>query len=153
MAQTALSQLQAQIEAVRREAYEAGYAAAMAAIREVAARPAAAAATPAVPPQAVEPTRRGRRLSAKKVMSPAAKAIGRRPRRGTNAQMIAEVLQAIAPRAARPTEIRQALQRDKGIDIAFTSIRHALGQLEARQTVELDDDHKTWRYLGAAAGG
>ena len=37
MAKTALTQLQDQIEAVRREAYAAGYAAAMQAIRDFAA--------------------------------------------------------------------------------------------------------------------
>src|SRR4051794_8310226 len=39
-ATTALNQLQDQIDAVRREAYAAGYAAAMQAIREVAGKPA-----------------------------------------------------------------------------------------------------------------
>jgi hypothetical protein len=43
MARTALTQLQDQIEAIRREAYAAGYAAAMQALREFAARPAGAA--------------------------------------------------------------------------------------------------------------
>ena len=64
--------------------------------------------------------------------------------------MIVEVLQAIAPRGARPAEIRQALQSDKGVDVAFTSIRHALGQLQAKNSVEAGDD-RTWRYLGSGA--
>jgi len=59
--------------------------------------------------------------------------------------MIEEVLQGFAPRAARPTEIRSALQRDKGVNMAFTSIRHALGQLAARQAVEQIGDSNTWR--------
>jgi hypothetical protein len=64
--------------------------------------------------------------------------------------MIEEILQAIAPRAARPTEIRQTLQRDKGVAMAFTSIRHALGQLAARQAVEQVGDSNTWRHRGGS---
>jgi hypothetical protein len=79
----------------------------------------------------------------------------KRPRRGTNARLVEEVLQSNAPRALRPAEIRSALQRDKGMAMAFTSIRHALGQLEGRHTAEQVADSKTWRYRGhsgAAAG-
>jgi hypothetical protein len=42
------------------------------------------------------------------------------------------------------------LQRDKGVAMAFTSIRHALGQLEERRTAEQVADSKTWRYRGPA---
>jgi hypothetical protein len=62
--------------------------------------------------------------------------------------MIAEILQSMAPRAVRPAEIRAALQRDKGVAMAFTSIRHALGQLEARQAAEQVGNSRTWRYRG-----
>ena len=61
MAKTALTQLQDQIEAIRREAYDAGYAAAMQAIRDFVAHPSAAAAppsrtrAPAKPPRAAKP--------------------------------------------------------------------------------------------------
>ncbi len=50
-----------------------------------------------------------------------------------------------------PAEIRSALQRDKGVSMAFTSIRHALGQLEGRHTAEQVADSRTWRYSGGAA--
>jgi hypothetical protein len=66
--------------------------------------------------------------------------------------MIEEVLQGIAPRAARPTEIRSALQ-GKGVSMAFTSIRHALGQLAARQAVEQVGDSNTWRHRGGSGNG
>src|SRR5438067_7043744 len=122
MAQTALTQLQQQIEAVRREAFAAGYATAMQAIREFAAKPAAGAEAPSPPAQ-----RRGRRRRARGPAQPAAprparaaKATrragprtgrgARRPQRGSNARMIEEVLQSMAPRAVRPAEIRAALQ-------------------------------------------
>ncbi|HZT89876.1 MAG TPA: hypothetical protein VFA12_18040 [Stellaceae bacterium] len=160
---TALNQLQDQIEAIRREAYAQGYADAMQAVREYASRPAggsptapagrdgrrrggrprkAAAEAPAAQPS--PPARTGRGRPAR-----AARSSGR-PQRGTNARLVQEVLQAIAPRAARPTEIRDALKRDKGVSMAFTSIRHALGQLEARHAVEQVADSKTWR---ATEGG
>jgi hypothetical protein len=162
MARTAINQLQDQIEAVRREAFAAGYAAAMQSIRELASRPApspqAAAAAVATPrrrgrrpgrprqaaPAAAQPTRqrRARRATA---ATRTPRAGGRRPQRGTNARMVEEILQAAAPRAVRPAEIRKALQ-DKGVAMAFTSIRHALGQLESRHSAEQIADSKTWRY-------
>ena len=153
MAKTALTQLQDQIEAIRREAYEAGYAAAMQAIRDFVARPATGAA-PAVKasprarvpakaePEAPPVTPRRRRGAAK------APAAARRPQRGTNARLIVEVLKEMPSGTARPAEIRSALQRDKGVQMAFTSIRHALGQLATRNEVAASDDGKTWRYLG-----
>ncbi len=161
MARTAINQLQDQIEAVRREAFAAGYAAAMQSIRELASRPAPSAqATTA----AAAPTRRGRRPGRRpRQAAPAAqptrqrrtrraaaapratRAGGRRPQRGTNARMVEEILQAAAPRPVRPAEIRKALQ-DKGVAMAFTSIRHALGQLESRNSAEQIADSKTWRY-------
>src|SRR5947207_11941807 len=133
MAQTALTQLQQQIEAVRREAFAAGYAAAMQAIREFTSKPAAGAETPSAPTQ-----RRGRARRATAAAKPATqrqtrparaarrggqrggRASGRRPQRGTNARLVEEVLQSMAPRAVRPAEIRAALQRDKGVAMAFT---------------------------------
>jgi antitoxin HicB len=72
-----------------------------------------------------------------------------RPRRGTTAQLVEEVLQSNAPRALRPAEIRSAIQRDKGVAMAFASIRHALGQLEQRRVIEQVGDTKAWRYQPA----
>src|ERR1700736_2984843 len=161
MARTAITELQQQIEAVRREAFAAGYAAAMQAIRELTSRAAPGAgsdaATPrrrgrgrgrararqAAPAAAAKPTRRRR---ARATTAPAAKprrAATRRPQRGTNARMIEEILKAAAPRAVRPAEIRKALQQN-GVAMAFTSIRHALGQLEQRNAAEQVGDSKTW---------
>ena len=161
MAKTALTQLQDQIEAIRREAYNAGYTAAMQAIRDFVARP-TAASTPTPRARVTKPPavakvakvvkatkatkaapQRRRRAAAK------APAAARRPQRGTNAKLIAEVLQGMPSGTARPAEIRSALQRHKGVAMAFTSIRHALGQLATRNEVEAAADGKTWRYLGA----
>jgi hypothetical protein len=165
MARTAITELQQQIEAVRREAFAAGYAAAMQAIRELTSRAAPeagsrAAATPrrrgrgrgrararqAAPAAAKAPARRLRARATTAVAKPR-RAASRRPQRGTNARMIEEILKAAAPRAVRPAEIRKALQ-DNGVAMAFTSIRHALGQLESRNTAEQVGDSKTWRHRG-----
>jgi hypothetical protein len=161
MAKTALNELQDQIEAVRREAFAAGYAAAMQSIRDFASKPAAgaepAAAAPGrrqraarQAPPAAAPRQRQPRAAAK-APPRTRRAAARRPQRGTNARLDEEVLQSNAPRALRPAEIRSAIQRDKGVAIAFTSIRHALGQLEQRRVAEQIADSKTWRYHGAAA--
>ncbi len=138
MTKTALTRLRDEIEAVRREAFAEGFAAAMQSIREFASR--------LPPPPEPEPQARLRTEAA----APASTAPSPscRPRRGTNAKLIESVLQSIAPRAARPTEIRNVLQRDRGVALAFTSIRHALGQLEARHVAEHVTHSKSWRYLG-----
>ena len=62
--------------------------------------------------------------------------------------MIEEILQAAAPRALPPAAIRKALQ-EKGVDLAFTSIRHALGQLEARKAARQVGKSRTWRHSAA----
>jgi len=173
MARTAMTELQQQIEAVRREAFAAGYAAAMEAIRELTSRAApgtrTAAATPSrrgrgrgrgrararrATPAAAKPTptrrRRTRIARTARATTAAARprrAASRRPQRGTNARMIGEILKAAAPRAVRPAEIRKALQ-DNGVAMAFTSIRHALGQLEKGNAAEQVGDSKTWRHRG-----
>ena len=175
MARTAMTELQQQIEAVRREAFAAGYAAAMEAIRELTSRAApgtrTAAATPSrrgrgrgrgrararrATPAAAKPTptrrRRTRIARTARATTAAARprrAASRRPQRGTNARMIGEILKAAAPRAVRPAEIRKALQ-DNGVAMAFTSIRHALGQLEKSNAAEQVGDSKTWRHHGAS---
>jgi hypothetical protein len=156
MAKTAVTQLQDQIEAIRREAFAAGFEAAMQAVRHF-----ASSQRPSMGPQLVEPARRRaaqRSHSAGSLQqrpdipdAPRRRAaIAVRPQRGTNARLIEEVLQSNAPRALRPTEIRSAIQREKGVAIAFTSIRHALGQLEARRVAEQVRDSNAWRYREGA---
>ncbi len=137
MSKTALTRLQDEIDAVRREAFAEGYAAAMRSVREFASR---------LPPPA-ELERQARLRAEPAVIASAAPSQPRRPRRGTNARLIESLLQSIAPRAARPTEIRNVLRRDQGVALAFTSIRHALSQLEARRVAEQVAHSKSWRYL------
>jgi len=149
MAKTAMSQLEDQVELIRREAFAAGYAAAMRAVHETASRPAPAenlptptAPTPSGrPPRQLQPApREAQARRARADSKPAAK----RLERGSNARFVEEALRARAPLAVRPAEIRAALQRDKGVSLAFTSIRHALGQLAARKAVE-QDGNGGWR--------
>ena len=149
MAKTAMSQLEDQVELIRREAFAAGYAAAMQAVHEIASRPAPAENLPTPtaparrgrPPRQPEPApRKAQARRARADSKPAAK----RLERGSNARFVEEALRARAPLAVRPAEIRAALQRDKGVSLAFTSIRHALGQLEARKAVE-QDGNGGWR--------
>src|SRR3954447_25722359 len=156
MAQTAVSQLQEQIEAIRREAFAAGFEAAMQSVRQF-----ASSETPDGRPRSTEPVRR---RSAPRTRAPGSPqqpdstanapprraATAGRPQRGTNARLVEEVLQSNAPRALRPAEIRGTIQREKGVAIAFTSIRHALGQLESRRIVEQVADSNTWRYREGA---
>jgi hypothetical protein len=148
-----MSQLEQQLEVIRKEAYDAGYAAAMQALREFAGRSPNTAAAAVVS--------RGRKAATKPQSATAAKPKSTtvrksrskeptRPQRGSNALLITEVLKG-AHGPTRAADIRKALQRDKGVSIAFTSIRHALGQLAKRGEVKSSADHKEWRYVGHGA--
>jgi hypothetical protein len=138
MTKPALRRLQDEIDAVRREAFAEGFAEAMQLVRDFTGRQLPNATAGDAVPHSESPSA---------ISAPTPRE--RRPRRGTNARLIASVLQSIAPRAARPTEIRNVLRRERGVALAFTSIRHALGQLEARRVAEQVAHSKTWRYLGA----
>src|SRR5712691_964773 len=143
MAKTAMSRLEDQVELIQREAFAAGYAAAMRAVHEIASRPAPAGNLPT--PTA--PTRRGRparqpqpapRKAQPRRARADSKPTAKRLERGSNARFVEEPLRARAPLAVRACECSGALQRDKGVSLALTSIRHALGQLEARKAVAQD---------------
>jgi hypothetical protein len=159
MARTAISELQQQIEEVRREAFAAGYAAAMQTVRELASHPAPGADTVATAAprrrragrkaQATAPNRRRPIRAIERAARPRRSAAGR-PQRGANAQRVEEILKASAPRALRAAEIRKSLQ-EKGIKMSFTSVRHALSQLETRDAAEQVGDSRTWRHCAGAS--
>ena len=155
MNRTAVMEMERQIGEVRREAYAAGYNAAMQAIRDFASRPAPKAATTAA---ASSRHRRGSARPAARTLQPSRRRPAgtgattirhpaRRRQRGTSALMIEEILKTMAPSAVRPAEIRKALQ-DNGVTISYPSIRYALRQLEARNAAEQVGDSRTWRYRG-----
>jgi hypothetical protein len=161
MTNAAMTELQQQIEEVRREAYAAGYAAAMQVILDAASRPAPKAGTTAAAPgrrapgrvlqvaPAAKPTRprRARGIGAAAATRPSANG---RAQRGNNALIIEEILKTTAPSTVRAAEIRKALQ-DNGVAMSFTSIHHALRQLEARNAAEQVGDSKSWRHRGGTA--
>ena len=156
MAKSAISELQLQIEEVRREAFAAGYAAAMQAVRELTSRPAPGPGAPATPQRrraaggkrTAVASNRGRRTKDTQTPARRRRPAGAGTQRGTNAQAIGEILQSAAPQALRQAEIRKALL-EKGIEISFTSLRHALGQLEAREAAEQVGN--SWRHRGGAS--
>jgi predicted transcriptional regulator len=98
-----------------------------------------------VPPSAM-PVATAEAVSVKPVSSAS------RPQRDTNARLIAEVLMEWPSATARPADIRKALKSDKGVSLAFTSIRHGLDQLAKRHEVVASDDGRGWRYIGKEAG-
>lgn len=162
MAKTAVGQLQEQIEAIRREAFAAGFAAAMQSVREFAARQEPGSDRESSVPRGGRRTTRtandanppdGHDMNAERRTARRVRRAGAsRPQRGTNARLVEEILQTNAPRALRPAEIRTAIQRDKGVELAFTSIRHALGQLASRRIAEQVADSNAWRYRSGGGG-
>jgi hypothetical protein len=154
MAKAGTTELQQQIEEVRREAYAAGYVAAMQVIADGASRPAPKAGTTAAAPRRgrgrvrqaapAKPTRSRRARATGALVTTRPSANGR-AQRGTNALIIEEILKAMAPSPVRPAEIRKALQ-DNGVAISFPSIHNALRQLEARNAAEQVDGSKSWRH-------
>ena len=155
MVKTAAAEFQAQIEKIRREAFEAGYATAMQAVKELASQPARNSSRTAAAPNG---RRRGRSGQAAaepngpRRVNATSKAIRRsvvgKSQRGANALRVQEVLKATSPRAVRPAAIRKALQ-EKGIGISFPSLRHALRQLAARKAAMQVGNTRTWRYRGS----
>ena len=179
MAETALTELQNKIEAIRRGAFAEGYAAAMKAVHELTSRSVPQQADNAAAPNGngrtedqtqSQPDQRTQPKPNKaavllRTSSPVRRSAAKRPtvrsaatgtrrsrsgraKRGANAEMIQEILKK-APRAVRQADIRNALQK-KGVSLSYPSIRHALGQLEARKAVRQVGKSKTWRYAAAA---
>jgi hypothetical protein len=168
MPKTALTELQRQVETIRREAFAAGYSAAMKAVRELASRSTAQAprsgsaptgrrrgrprtrtAKPATPKSSrrtnVRSVSGASRTTRRAATDRKARSAPRRAQRGSKALVIEEILKLAAPNALRPTDIRKALQ-DKGVAISFAGISSALRQLKGRNAAELVGNSKTWRH-------
>ena len=169
MAEEALTQLQAQIEAIRREGFNEDYAAAMKKVQELAAQSVPQQSDKRAVPngsgsetkrpeanQAAIPlrTRAVRRPPAKRRAARSAATDTRRSRRGrtkrgANAGMIQEILKKAAPRAVRQADIRRSLE-ERGVSLSYPSIGYALGQLKARKAAKQVGKSGTWRYSAAA---
>ena len=150
MAKSAVTELADHIESIRQEAYNEGYAAAMRAVVEFSAsgtaKPKAtvAKATPSKTTSAksttattAAPRRQQSRIQAKPPV--------RHTRRGDNARHIVEALMTLPGRTGPAAAIKKALA-EKGHDIPYTSIRHSLGQLQARGEASVAADGRTWSY-------
>jgi hypothetical protein len=153
VAKSAVTELTAHIETIRKEAYDEGYAAAMRAIVEfstsgtVKPKATAAKATPASQTTAMPAASRRQRALTDKAEQKRAQAepTARHTRRGDNARHIAETLAALPDHTGPAAAIKKALA-GKGHDIPYTSIRHGLGQLQARGEASLAEDGRTWSY-------
>ena len=153
---SAVTQLQDQIESIRQEAYDEGYSAAMQAVLNFAKQPTAeppkrsattrkslakaparkkVAAAPAAP-QAPSPKA--------EVGSPTSRRMGRR---GENAPLIEAALKSLPNHTGRAGDIRKAIKEQHETELAFTSIRNALGQLQKESKVTLAGDGKTGAWL------
>lgn len=71
----------------------------------------------------------------------------RRPRRGTNANIIEEVLKQSGAHPLGATDIQFRVREIKHVDLAYSSIRHALRQLVSKGTAEEVGNTRTWRYV------
>jgi len=149
VAKTAVTELTDHIESIRREAYNEGYAAAMRAVVEFStsgpANPKATAARATSAKSTVATTaapRRQRRVQAKPTP--------RQIRRGDNARHITEAMMTLPNHTGPAAAIKKALAK-KGHDIPYTSIRHGLGQLQARGEASVAADGKTWSYTAPAS--
>ena len=154
-----ITKLEQQIEAMRQEAFADGYATAMKEIKELTSRTTASVGEARVQTgngsgsgQAVatgtSALGRRRHTNASYRATSGGRSAARRPQRGTNAVLVAEVLKSAAPRALHQADIRRALQ-DNGKAISFPSIGYSLRQLAARNAARQVGNSKTWRYLEA----
>ena len=172
MTETALTELQNQIETIRREAFAEGYAVAMQAVKELTARAAPQQSDKAAVPngskssdiaiEQPEPNRAAiplwtgtqvrrspaKRRAARSAVTGTRRSHGSRAKRGSNALRIEQILKNTR-RAVRQSDIRKELKK-KGVSVSFPSIRYALGQLEARRAAKQVGNSRTWRYSAAA---
>lgn len=149
---SAVAQLQDQIETIRQEAFQEGYQAAMRAVLDfTAANP----KTPRPETATASPAPRRAQSQPKPAPPPRKTPSGAAPRpktsQGDNARHVAEAMTTLHDRTGPAAAIRKALAA-KGINIAYTSIRHALDQLQARGEATLADDGKTWSYTAGQVG-
>lgn len=157
MAKTAMTELTDQIEAIRREAYNDGYAAAMRAVVEYSTSRTAipkATATKATVTKAPVTTANAAKSTTATTAAPKrqrraqAKPAGRY-HHGDNARHIAEAMMTLPDHRGPAAAIKRALAK-KGHEIAYASIRNALAQLQARGAASVATDGKTWSYIASA---
>jgi hypothetical protein len=155
---SAVTQLKDQIETIRREAYHEGYSAALQAVLNFAAQPTAKpqtrSATTRKSPTKAPPRRRvAAAPAAPQAASGRAATASRAPRqmgrRGENAALIEAALKSLPNHTGRAGDIRKAIKEQHETELAFTSIRNALGQLQKDSKVTLAEDGRTWSLAAA----
>jgi hypothetical protein len=155
---SAVPQLRDQIKTIRDEAYNEGYKTAMQAVLNFAKQPTAEAQTRSTgtrksPPK--EPARKkvAAAPAAPQAASPKGETASRTPRRmgrrGENGPLIEAALKSLPNYTGRAGDIRKAIKKQHETELAFTSIRNALGQLQKDRKVALGDDGKTWSLAAA----
>jgi hypothetical protein len=164
VAKSAVTDLTDHIETIRQEAYKEGYAAAMRAVVEFSgsgtakSKPTTAKATAAkgIPAKATtaksttaKPTTAkpatASQAGPRRQRRDQAEPTSRQTRRGDNARHIAEAMMVLPDRSGPAAAIKKVLA-GKGHDLPYTSIRHGLGQLQARGKVSVAADGRTWSY-------
>ena len=155
---SAVTQLQDQIETIRHEAYNEGYRAAMQAVLNFAKQPTTGPQTrSAGTRKSPAKTPAGKKVAAAPAASHAASPKGgtasraprRMGRRGENAPIIEAALKSLPNHTGRAGDIRKAIKEQHETELAFTSIRNALGQLQKDSKVTLAEDGKTWSLAAA----
>jgi hypothetical protein len=154
----AVTQLQDQIESIRQAAYHEGYSAAMRAVLNFAKQPIAepqtrSAAARKSPAKVAAKKKVAAAPVAPQAASPKAAVASRTPRqmgrRGENAPLIEAALKSLPNHTGRAGDIRKAIKEQHETELAFTSIRNALGQLQKDSRVTLAGDGKTWSLAAA----
>ena len=154
MAKSAVTGLTEHLESIRREAYTEGYAAAMRAVVEFStsrtAKPKATVTKASARKAAAAKSTTATTEAPKRQRRAQAKPAPRQTRRGDNMRRIAEAMMTLPNHSGPAAAIKKVLA-GKGHDIAYTSIRHGLGQLQARGEASVAADGKTWSYTAPAS--
>jgi hypothetical protein len=128
--------LEEMLAAARREGFEEGFAegftAGIEALRDQIAR---------APPPTMPGARR--RADIKRALQPG---VYTPIERGANARLVEVALQSVAPKSCGPTELIHLVAGATGKPLAYTSVMHALNQLERRRAARKVSSNR-WQYL------
>jgi hypothetical protein len=124
------------LAAARRETFDEGFAEGFAAGVE-ALRDQIAKMSAPNPPGA------RRRAAIKRVLQPG---VYTPVERGTNANLLEAALRSVAPKSCGPTELIHLVAGATGKPLAYTSVTHALNQLERRQAARKVSSNR-WQYI------
>jgi len=149
MAKSAVTELTDHIDSIRKEAFNDGYAAAMRVVVEFSTsgttKPKATATKATATKASTAKSTTATTAALRPQKRAQAKPVPRQARRGDNMRRIAEAMMSLPDHSGPAAVIKKVLAR-KGHDISYTSIRHGLGQLQARGEASVAADGKTWSY-------